>query len=160
MSLVSRLFVSPLPSPPPHLDLLHGRVLPQAQLVFRVPVAAKNLPLVPAPLQRADLTPRVNAVEQRPGRGGPELYAPVGGSAARGEEVAVVGGPGEGLDGGLVVRESVPSLGGWGVGHTLPFGVLVGWGGVCWFFELVKAQTSGLNESGECPERQCENMTV
>lgn len=51
------------------------RVLPQAELVLGVAVAREDLPVVPAPLEGADLGSRVDRVDASASVGVPELQA-------------------------------------------------------------------------------------
>ena len=87
--------------------LHHGRVLPQAQLVLAEPVGAQDLLLVLAPLEGTHLGLGVDAVHTGTGVGVPELDAPVRGTAASGEQVALEGAPRKGLHGGLVLVQAV-----------------------------------------------------
>ena len=64
-------------------NLRHRRVLPQAQLILRIPVARQQLSLVRVPLQRAHLRVRVDRVRHRPGIRVPKLYASIRGPAPR-----------------------------------------------------------------------------
>jgi len=90
------------------LNLRHGRILPQDELILAKAVARAYLPLVLRPQQRANLAPRVDRVEHGPRVGIPELDGPVGRAAPGGEEAAVKGTPRQGLHRGPVLRQCEP----------------------------------------------------
>ena len=106
------------------LDLGHGGVLPETELVASKAVGGQDLLLVGVPLKGANLRTGIDGVEQGTGLAVPELDASIGSTAAGGEEVALMGGPGQGLDGGLMVGEGVAG-GGRGRGGGIPQAELV-----------------------------------
>jgi hypothetical protein len=113
------------------LQLLHlgqSGVLPQAQLVLGIAVRAQDLVLEGRPLQSAHLAAGVDTVEEGSAGGIPELHGAVGSASSAGEQVALMGGPRQSLDGSIVLGEDM--LGGGG-GHTVPDAqsVVVGSGG-------------------------------
>ncbi|KAL7547013.1 hypothetical protein ACHAWF_010326 [Thalassiosira exigua] len=87
------------------LDLRHGGVFPQDQLVLAEPVARADLPLVLRPQQGAHLAPRVDRVQHRAGVGVPELDRAIGRPSPGRQQAASEGTPRQGLHGRLVMRE-------------------------------------------------------
>ena len=93
------------------LDLGHGGVLPQTQLVAGEAVGGQQFLLVGVPLKSTNLRSGVDGVQQGTGLAVPEFDASIGGTATSGEEVPLVRRPRQGLDGGLVVGEGVAGRG-------------------------------------------------
>mmetsp|Transcript_29262 Transcript_29262/g.68542 ORF Transcript_29262/g.68542 Transcript_29262/m.68542 type:complete len:440 (-) Transcript_29262:250-1569(-) len=93
------------------LDLGHGGILPQTQLVAGEAVGGQQLLLVGVPLKSTNLRSGVDGVQQGTGLAVPELDASIGGTATSGEEVPLMRRPRQGLDGGLVVGEGVAGRG-------------------------------------------------
>mmetsp|Transcript_26814 Transcript_26814/g.77329 ORF Transcript_26814/g.77329 Transcript_26814/m.77329 type:complete len:409 (+) Transcript_26814:1431-2657(+) len=106
------------------LDLGHGGILPQTELVASEAVGGQDLLLVGVPLKCANLRSGVDGVQQGTGLAVPELDASISGTATSGEEVPLVRRPRQGLDSGLVVGEGVAG-GGRGRGGGIPQAELV-----------------------------------
>ena len=88
------------------LDLRHGRILPQNQLVLAETMTRTYLPLVLRPKEGAHLTAGIDRVQDRARIRIPKLDGAIGGASAAGEETPVERAPGQGLHRGLVVRQS------------------------------------------------------
>lgn len=92
-------------------DLVHGRVVPDAELVLGVAMAGDDLLVLLVPEEGGHLGLGVDAVDARARVDVREHNRAVGGTAAGGEEVGLPWAPGEGLDGGGVGRDRRAVLG-------------------------------------------------
>ena len=87
------------------LDLRHGRILPQNQLVLAETMTRTYLPLVLRPKEGAHLTASIDRIQDRARIRIPKFDGAIGGAPAAGEEPPVERAPGQGLHRGLVVRQ-------------------------------------------------------
>ena len=87
------------------LNLRHGRILPQNQLILAKSMARANLPLMLRPQQRAHLRARIDGVQHRTRVGVPTFNGAVGGTASARQQASVEGTPRQGLDRSLVLGE-------------------------------------------------------
>ena len=100
------------------LGHLHQRrVLPHEDLVLRVAVRAHQLVRVLRPGQVAHLRPRVHALQGLARQRVPEADAAVGRAPPAGQQPVLVGGPGDGLDRGQVLRVGLHGADGRHVPH-------------------------------------------
>ena len=87
------------------LNLRHGGVLPQDQLILAKPMARANLPLVLRPQQRTDLTARINRIQHGTRICIPKLDGTICRAASAGQQSSVEGTPRQRLHRGLVLRQ-------------------------------------------------------
>ena len=80
-----------------------GWVAPDGQRVVWEAAGADDLPVVGAPAQTGDLGPGVDAVDPSARRGVPEVDVTIVGATTSGEEVVLPRGPGQRLDGCVMV---------------------------------------------------------
>ena len=87
------------------LDLRHGRILPQNQLVLAETMTRTYLPLVLRPKEGAHLTSGIDRIQDRARICIPKLNGAIGGASAAGEQPPVERAPGQCLHRGPVVRQ-------------------------------------------------------
>ena len=87
------------------LDLRHGRILPQNQLVLAETMTRTYLPLVLRPKEGTHLTSGIDRIQDRARICIPKLDGAIGGAPAAGEQPPVERAPGQGLHRGLVVGQ-------------------------------------------------------
>ena len=93
-------------------NLAHAGISPNHNLVQRISMRADNLVAILGPSQIANLTSSIDATQAGSTQSVPESNASIRCSSSTGQEPVLVWRPGNGLDGGRVIRESLHGLAG------------------------------------------------